>query len=204
MDMQKFATALGCTVMRAEPWLDAFIAAIAEHKVQNVAMFLAQVGHETAGLSHLEENLNYSAQRLTAVWPSRFLTLAAASVYANNPERLANMVYGGRMGNRDTLSGDGWRYRGRGPLQVTGANNYKRAGEATGLQLLQRPELLLEPAAGVTVAAWHFVTCGADTSDIDKSSDLVNLGRLTSRWGDAEGFQDRKVRFERALKALAP
>jgi putative chitinase len=202
MKLPQFAEALGVTLMRAEPWHAPFEAAVTKHKVADVAMLLAQVGHESGGLQRVEENLNYSAQRLMAVWPTRFPTLQTAAAYANNPERLANMVYGGRMGNGDALSGDGWRYRGRGPLQITGADNYRRAGAAIGRPLLQRPELLLEPAVGAEVAAWHFVDCGADGADIDKASDLINRGRVTAKWGDSVGFTDRQKRYEHAQKAL--
>jgi putative chitinase len=200
MDLQQFATAMGCTLMTAEPWHAAFEAAIAKHGVRDVAMLLAQVGHESGNLSRLEENLNYSAQRLMAVWPSRFHSLGEAMRYEHDPERLANLVYGGRMGNVN--DGDGWRYRGRGPLQLTGADNYRRAAIAINRPLLDQPDLLTQPDVGAEVAAWHFVDCGADGADIDRASDLINLGRVTASWGDAEGFTDRQARYERAQKAL--
>ncbi len=86
---------------------------------QRMAAFLAQVAHESAETACLEENLNYSARRLMAVWPKRFPTLAEAQPYARNPQNLANRVYSGRGGNGDAASGDGWRYRGRGLFQLT-------------------------------------------------------------------------------------
>jgi len=90
-----------------------------------LAYIMATAHHETgARFAPVEENLNYSAKRLMQVWPSRFPSLAAANPYANNPERLANSVYGGRLGN--TSSGDGWRYRGRGLVQITGKANYEK------------------------------------------------------------------------------
>ena len=88
--------------------------------------FLAQLGHESNGLTHKEENLNYSAKRLTEIWPSRFPTLDSAKPFAFNPEKLANKVYGGRMGN--TEPGDGYRYRGRGYIQLTGRETYTITG----------------------------------------------------------------------------
>jgi putative chitinase len=94
-----------------------------------LAYILATAHHETgAKFAPVEENLNYSAKRLTQVWPSRFPTLAAATPYANNPQKLANKVYGGRMGN--VGPDDGWRYRGRGFVQVTGKDNYSKYGLA--------------------------------------------------------------------------
>ncbi|MBD9569023.1 hypothetical protein [Ensifer sp. ENS08] len=104
----------------------------AEHRgtpLQHLAAILAEAHHETGGqFQPVSENLNYSAKRLTEVWPSRFPTLAAAAPYANSPQRLANKVYGGRLGNVD--SGDGWLFRGRGLAQITGRENYARFGIA--------------------------------------------------------------------------
>lgn len=93
----------------------------------HLAAILAEVYHETGGtMQPVEENLNYSAKRLTQVWPGRFPTIASAQPYANNPQKLANKVYGGRMGN--TGPNDGWMFRGRGLPQITGRDNYRRAG----------------------------------------------------------------------------
>ncbi len=94
-----------------------------------LAYIFATAHHETgARFAPIEENLNYSAKRLMQVWPKRFPSLAAANPYANNPERLANSVYGGRLGN--TSPGDGWKYRGRGLVQITGKANYEKYGLA--------------------------------------------------------------------------
>jgi len=94
---------------------------------EHLAAVLAESHHETGGaMQPLEENLNYSAKRLTQVWPSRFPTLAAAVGFANNPRKLANKVYGGRLGN--VAEGDGWLYRGRGLAQITGKTNYAKFG----------------------------------------------------------------------------
>lgn len=95
----------------------------------HLAAILAEAHHETGGqFQPVSENLNYSAKRLTEVWPSRFPTLAAAAPYANNPQKLANKVYGGRLGNVDPS--DGWLFRGRGLAQITGRENYARFGIA--------------------------------------------------------------------------
>lgn len=97
--------------------------------VQHLAAVLSESHHETGGMMQpLEENLNYSAKRLTQVWPSRFPTIAAAAPYANNPRKLANKVYGGRLGN--TGPDDGWTFRGRGLAQITGKANYVKFGLA--------------------------------------------------------------------------
>jgi putative chitinase len=95
----------------------------------HLAAILAEGYHETGGkMQPIEENLNYSAKRLTQVWPGRFPTIASAKPYANNPRRLANKVYGGRLGNTDP--DDGWLYRGRGLSQITGKENYSKFGIA--------------------------------------------------------------------------
>ena len=95
----------------------------------HLAAILAEAYHETGGqMQPVSENLNYSAQRLTQVWPSRFPTIASAKPYANNPRRLANKVYGGRLGNDGP--DDGWLYRGRGLAQITGKENYSKFGLA--------------------------------------------------------------------------
>src|SRR4051812_33785750 len=104
--------------------------------------FLAQIGHESGGLTIEEENLNYRADRLCAVWPSRFPTLADAQACAGSPEGLANTVYANRMGNGGAASGDGWRYRGRGYIQITGRDGYAQVGAIAGatLALVEHPE----------------------------------------------------------------
>src|SRR6266481_4067159 len=106
---------------------------------RRAAAFLAQVAHESSELTHLIENLSYSAARLIQVWPRRFPTLKKARTYERNPEKLANYVYASRLGNGDEASGDGWRYRGRGLIQLTGRSNYASCSTATGIDLLQSP-----------------------------------------------------------------
>src|ERR1041385_1279298 len=99
------------------------------------AAFLAQVAYESSELRRLVENLNYSAAGLRSTWPKRFPSDALARAYARQPERIANYVYANRLGNGDVASGDGWRFRGRGLLQVTGRSNYTAVGAALGLPL---------------------------------------------------------------------
>jgi putative chitinase len=202
MTLAQFSAAMQCTPDRAAAWYEPFIAAMAEHGIntpRQMAMFLAQVGHESGGLVRLEENLNYSAQRLCDVWPTRFQSVADAHYYEHAPERLANHVYASRNGNGDEESGDGWRYRGRGPIQITFRANYERAGTALALPLLDQPELLLQPAEGAHSAAWFWVDkgCGpyADADNIATVTRLINGGR--------EGLAQRIERYERALQVLA-
>lgn len=117
--------------------------------------FLGQILHESAGLTRLVEDLNYSAQRLMEVWPSRFPSAQRAAACAHNPQALANYVYGGRLGN--TEPDDGWRYRGRSPIQITGRANYTHVGRLVGQDLDVMPELLEQPhfALEATIAWWE-------------------------------------------------
>lgn len=141
---------------------------------------LAQWAVETGGFARFEESLNYSAKRLTQVWPSRFPTLAAAQPYANNPRALANRTYGGRMGNDGP--DDGWLYRGRGPGMLTGKDNYEEASELTGLDLVGNPDQVAEPDAGLRVACAYWkarkVNAAADREDAKAVRKLINGGLI--------------------------
>ena len=133
---------------------------------KRIAAFVAQVGHESGHLTRLVENLNYSADALRKTWPSRFGTELAKFV-ERNPQQIANIAYGNRMGN--TAPGDGWKYRGRGLIQISGKNNYRACGEALGLDLTAQPELLEKPQHACMSAAWFWATNGLNTlADTDK------------------------------------
>src|SRR5262249_47114674 len=127
---------------------------------QRVAHFMAQVLHETGGLTILRESMNYSAKRLPQVWPDRFKTAAKADAFAHKPRELANEVYNGRMGNR-TGTDDGWNYIGRGLLQITGREDYKKYGEKLGVDLVADPELAIHPDHTLSLAAleWDAKSC---------------------------------------------
>ena len=116
-------------------------------------MWLAQLAHESALFERMVESLNYTkAAQIRRTWPKRFANNSAAVAFVRHPERLANYVYANRLGNGDAASGDGWKYRGRGLIQITGKDNYRAAGEALGLPLLEEPELLEEPAHAAAAA----------------------------------------------------
>src|ERR1019366_323815 len=128
-----------------------------------MAMFLAQVAEETTGLTVLEENMRYTAQRLIAVWPIHFNS-ANAPLYANNPERLADFIYADKNGNGDEASGDGWLFHGRGGLMLTGRANYAAAGKSLGIDdLATYPD---QAATNETIAmrtsAWYWAQCGGN------------------------------------------
>lgn len=117
--------------------------------------FVAQIVHESAMLEHVVENLNYRVERLSRVWPRRFTNLEYAKQFANNPVALGNRVYGGRMGNDQP--GDGFRYRGRCPIMITGKENYELVQTETGEPVVDKPELLETPRVGLkaSVAWWE-------------------------------------------------
>lgn len=121
----------------------------------DLADFLPTILVESMHLERMEENLSYSAERIVEVWPSRFATVNDARPYARNPEALANKVYGGRIGN--VLPGDGWTYRGRSPIQITGRANYERVGDLMGQNLVGIPDLLSQPrfALEACIAWWE-------------------------------------------------
>lgn len=167
------------------------------------AAFLAQVGHESAQLTRCVESLTYSAQRLAAVWPRRFRSAdgsptVLAREIAYQPERIANIVYAGRNGNGDEVSGDGWRFRGRGVLQVTGRSNYRVAAKGLGLPLLERPQLLVEPLWACRSAAWWWRQNGlnelADAGDFEGITRRIN--------GGLNGLEERTRLWRRAQEVL--
>ena len=144
-----------------------------------LSMFVAQFGHETRGLRDLEEDLDYSAERLMVVWPSRFPTLAAAQPFAHNAETLAERAYGKRMGN--IRPGDGWTFRGRGG-GVTGREAYQEVGRIMGQPFEAHPELVATPAGAVTSAIgvwlWKNLSPSADREDVATNTRLLNGGQI--------------------------
>jgi putative chitinase len=124
-----------------------------------VAHIMAQISHECGAGGEVVENLSYSATRIPQVWPTRFPSVAAALPYAKNPRKLANKVYNGRMGNR-TGSDDGSTYRGRGASQTTGREGYERLAAKTGLDLINNPDLINDPAWFFECGVADFVLCG--------------------------------------------
>ena len=197
MNAFQFSDAMGCSQTRGEAFYEPFMDAMHEFDITTpieVAQFLAQVGHESNSLNSLEENLNYSAQRLIQVWPKRFPTIESAHYYEHSPERLANEIYAGRFGNRDYESGDGYRYRGRGPIQITFLDNYRDCGKALGLDLVSSPDMLkFSPIVGARSAGWFWST--RRCADIAHNTEAVTR-RIN---GGLNGLDDRKKRFAHIL-----
>ncbi|MEO8296330.1 MAG: glycoside hydrolase family 19 protein [Burkholderiales bacterium] len=165
------------------------------------AAFVAQCEHESAGFVAMEEGLYYrSPERIRMVWPSRFATLADAAQFVANPKALANRVYGGRNGNGDEASGDGWAYRGSGPLGLTGRSNFRRAGLGCGMAFDLSPDLVRKPVAGCLAAAWFFSAHGcnelADRGDIDAITRVINGPAML-------GATERRTLFRHAFEAFS-
>lgn len=174
------------------------------------AAFLAQVGHESGRLRSLVENLNYRADRIRQIGQasavgSRWRSLVPrADELGGKPERFASAVYGGRMGNGPESSGDGWKFRGRGLIQLTGRANYQAAAEGLGLPLLDQPELLEHAEHAAQSAAWWWAKHGlnelADAGRFQDIGSIINTGKPGRV---PNGAADRKAIYEKALKVLA-
>lgn len=162
-----------------------------------VAHVMAQISHECGAGHDVIENMNYTAQRIREVWPSRFPSVASAAPYAHNPRALANKVYNGRMGNR-IGSDDGWNFRGRGGSQTTGREGYERVAEQTGFDVVTHPELLIDPGHFLECAVSDFINCGC--LPYARKNDLYNVTRRLN--GGTIGLADRALWLTRWRKAL--
>lgn len=167
----------------ADLWADALERPMAEAAIGTplrVAAFLGQVAEESGRFTMLEERLGYSAPRLMVVWPARFPSAAKANQYAMRPEKLANHVYAGRMGNGDEASGDGWRFRGRGLIQLTGRGNYAKFARDVGMRIETAAEWCGTPDGAAASACWYWTSRGinalADAWDIAGVTRTVNGG----------------------------
>lgn len=195
---------------RATLFLGFLNAAMDEFEINTLprqAAFLAQIAHESAQLTCVEENLNYGTNGLMKTWPRRFQTLDIASQYERKPQMIANRVYADRMGNGDEASGDGWAHRGAGLIQVTGADNQNRCADYFGKPRASIGDWLRTPEGACRSAAWFWRGAGcnayADAMDFDAVSDAINIGRQTEKEGDAIGYADRLAFYETAKKVLS-
>lgn len=168
------------------------------NSVLRVAAFVAQCAHESGNFKLLSENLYYRAETLMRVWPSRFPTMEIAQQYAMQPEKIANRAYGNRMGNGPEESGDGWRYAGKGLIQLTGKENYTRFANAIGMTPEEVSEYLQTFNGAVHSACWfwqtHNLNVYADSQDILTMTKRINSG--------TNGLEDRKKHYAHALQVL--
>lgn len=181
--------------------LDAAMTAFTINTPKRAAAFLAQAAHESIGFTRLQENLSYSTpERLMEVFKGRFTGLADAAQYLRQPEKLANRVYANRLGNGDTASGDGWKYRGRGLFQLTGRANYMAAGDGLGTDYKANPDLVAEPPDAAFTAAWYWavgnLNAMADVGQIDVITRRINGPAML-------GADERQALYQRFLQVLA-
>ena len=165
--------------------------------VPRVAMFMAQCGHESGNFTALKENLNYQPHSLTAIWPKRFPPDVAAQ-YAHNQEAIANRAYANRMGNGDEASGDGWKFCGRGLIQLTGRTNYTWFAASLGITPEEAEEYLQTFEGAAQSACWFW-----ETNNLNQFADSEDFITMTKRInGGTLGLDDRKAHYERIKRIL--
>lgn len=185
-----------------EHWFEALAKVLPDYditSVQRIAAFLGQTYVESAAYTAIQENLNYKAESLCRVWPSHFPNMEVANQYAHNPEMIANRAYAGRMGNGPEESGDGWKFCGRGLIQITGRTNYSTFADSISTPVDEMPEYLGTFEGSVQSACWFWETHNlnqfADTGDIKTMTHIINGGYL--------GLEERQQHYNRALQLLS-
>jgi putative chitinase len=185
----------------AAQWLEPLQAAMQRFNIntpKRMAAFIGQCAHESGNFATLTENLNYRMESLVRVWPRHFPTLDVAAQYHRKPEQIANRAYANRMGNGPEASGDGWKYRGRGLIQLTGKDNYQMASDALRVDLVANPDAVTEPGMAAMTAAWFWNKRGlnelADKGENETISKRIN--------GGTHGMDDRLKRTSTALALL--
>lgn len=185
----------------AEHWHEALAQLLPDYGIDTaprMAAFIAQCAHESGGFRFLSENLNYRAESLMRVFPRYFHTPELARAYEKQPEKIANRVYANRMGNGDEASGDGYRYRGRGLIQLTGRDNYTFFAGSLDITVEEATEYLETFEGAAQSACWFWESNNlnrwADEGDIVKMTKIINGGTI--------GLEDRKKHYEHALHVL--
>ncbi|ULF52623.1 glycoside hydrolase family 19 protein [Serratia marcescens] len=202
MTQNDFQKAAGISAGLAARWYPHLIAAFAEFGITKPAaqaMFIAQVGHESGGFTRTAESLNYTPQGLLATFGKRITVyqsdmLGRTAAHPANQEAIANLVYAERLGNKSR--GDGWKYRGRGLIQITGQDNYRACGTALKLDLVGNPQQLESDANAMRSAGWFWKSrgCGRNANDIEWVTKRIN--------GGVNGLSDRQARYDIARKVL--
>ena len=201
IDKEDLVAAGLCSPEVAMRWTPALNETMERFDISNkyrIAAFLSQVAHESGGFKFVVENLNYSADALLRVFPKYFPTPEIANAYARQPERIANRAYANRMGNGDEASGNGWAYRGRGLIQLTGKNNYASFSLQMDNNCLVEPDIVAEPKLAALSAGWYWnsrnINPVADTDDVKEVTRLVN--------GGYNGLADREAKYEKLMQIL--
>lgn len=184
-------------------WFAAMVANLPTFEIitpARIAAFLAQTGHESSNYTQLHENLNYRADALCRVWP-RYFNSSNANDYAHNPEKIANRAYANRLGNGPEESGDGWKFRGRGPIQITGKDNYQACSQYVygDDRLLDNPDMLEQDYdASIKSACWFWTRAKlndyVDANNFRETTHRINGGYI--------GEDDREARYGRALQTF--
>ena len=167
---------------------------------KRVAAFMAQCGHESGGFTLMQENLNYSAKGLRGTFGKYFPNDDIAKQYERKPQMIANRVYGNRMGNGDEASGEGWYFRGRGIIQITGKNNYTKCSQSLfeSNVLVENPDLLLESEYAIHSACWFW-----SAARLNELSDIGDIKTMTKRInGGFIGLEDRINHYNHAIEIL--
>jgi putative chitinase len=168
--------------------------------IPRVASFIAQCAHESGGFTMMEENLNYKAATLTKLWPQRYPP-GIAEQYAGKPELIANKSYGGRMGNGPEQTGDGWKFRGRGLIQLTGRSNYTACSRAMfgDDTLVENPDILFDPYYAIHSACWFW-----EKNKLNQFADSGDFITMTKRInGGTIGLADRQKHYNHAVEVLS-
>lgn len=184
-----------------EHWHEALTMILPDYEINTiprVSAFLAQTIHESAGFTALKENLNYQAKSLMRVWPRLFPDLETANRYAHNQQAIANRAYGGRMGNGPEDSGDGWKFCGRGLIQLTGRDNYQSFADSLEIGIDEIPEYLGTFEGAVQSACWFWETNNLNT--IADNGDILTLTKRIN--GGTIGLEDRMKHYHHALQIL--
>ena len=165
---------------------------------QRIAAFIAQCAHEAGGFLFLTENLNYKAESLVKVFPKYFKDLATAKEYEKKPEKIANKIYADRMGNGNEASGDGFKYRGRGLIQLTGKTNYTWFAASLQITPEEAAEYTQTFEGAAQSACWFW-----ETNNLNQLADKGDILGMTKKInGGTIGLEDRKKHYEHALHVL--
>lgn len=182
-------------------WYDALSILLPDYDINTpnrVAAFIAQCAHESAEFKFIRENLNYRAESLMRVWPRHFPNIDIARQYAHKPEKIANRAYANRMGNGNEASGDGWRFCGRGLIQLTGRNNYEAFAESIETPVEEIPDYLATFEGAAQSACWFW-----ETNNLNKWADTGDMITLTKKInGGTIGLEDRIKHYNHALHVL--
>lgn len=201
MTEQELVLATGCRVLTAQRWIAALNDAMFIYGIdtpRRQAHFIAQCAHESGLFERTEENLNYSAEALVRVFPRHFKSLEEAQPYHRQPQAIANKVYANRMGNGPPESGDGWRYRGRGLIQLTGRDNYAAYQDASQANVLVQPAIVAEAPHAALSAGWFWERNGLN--GLADANDVVAVTRRIN--GGTNGLEHRRKLTVRALAVL--